>query len=177
MKLGWIRVGGALTMTLIAGIQISNLRSPTDRTLAEVRVPTGGGGHDRRPCDRGRTDRDGVVFSRTTGRSGDTVRVRVVRPLYHEDGSYDPSGSIQIWWNVRPDTWPFLTPGSSVPPSPAISGTPTAMLSEIGPGTSCFGRARFRVPDDPPGSYPLLVVGVTGNSATVMDRRPFRVVP
>jgi streptogramin lyase len=101
------------------------------------------------------------------GPAGTDVRITGRVPMYSEDGAYvPPSGTLQIWWNVRGEgiEWETLLPGGD-DPTPALPGE-VVKVAEILIPDACSYEARFEVPAVPPGSYPLTLISSDSESAT-----------
>ncbi len=106
------------------------------------------------------------VFSVNSGASGSTVTVSGAVPHLDESGAfvYETDGRIQLWWNVDPDQYALLTPGSLKEPPPAKPGG-ILLLNEQNVSNLCAFAIDFQVPNVPPGTYPILVLNVGGDSA------------
>jgi Tol biopolymer transport system component len=118
----------------------------------------------------------GAALSADDGMPGDLVTVSGPMPFQREDGSYDTSGDTRmiVWWNASSDTWPYLSSFSEVEPSPAVEGSPLLRLGEAG-GNVCAFSVPFRVPDVPPGTYPLVVLQEGGGSSALEASLVFHV--
>lgn len=118
----------------------------------------------------------GAELSTDHGAPGDDVTVTGPMPFQREDGSYDTSGETRmvVWWNASPDDWPFLSSFSEIQPSPAVRGSALARLGEGG-GDTCSFVVPFRVPEVPPGDYPIVVLQEGGDGAAMEASLVFRV--
>ena len=87
-------------------------------------------------------------FSATSGRPGDSITVTGTLPWppLNEGGQYVPSDHLAVWWN---DRWPDS--GLSSP-----QGAPEQLATWPEEG-ACRYSITFRIPDTPPGTYPVTV--------------------
>jgi hypothetical protein len=104
-------------------------------------------------------------------------------PTVDESGQYQgPEGSIAVWWNADPEHYEDLLAGGRL--DDLLAGRTPAP----GPGAAVFlgmqdvnGRCTYdldlTVPDAPPGTYELTVVGVGGGGAASLGGLEFTVTP
>lgn len=97
-------------------------------------------------------------------------------PHFDAQGNFvdETDGRIQLWWNVNPDQYALLTPGSLQEAPPAKPGK-ILLLNEQNVSQLRTFAIDFQVPNVPPGSYPILVLNVGGGSATLQGSATFSV--
>lgn len=116
-----------------------------------------------------------------SGPAGSTLTVSGEVPTVNEAGAYTgPSGSIAVWWNADPARWEDLLADGRL--NDLLAGhTP-----DPGPGDAVFlgmqnvdGTCRYgldlAVPDAPPDTYDLTVIGVGGGGAASLGGLRFTV--
>lgn len=107
-----------------------------------------------------------ATLSTSSGKAGSMVTVSGPMPLFQESGEYDPSTEIQAWWNVDPETYEYLTPGSTVAPSPSGPGD-IVLLGTTSPD-ACTFQLDLQIPDDAmTGTYSLVLLGANPKEASI----------
>jgi hypothetical protein len=80
-------------------------------------------------------------------------------PSYGQDGTFHPpQGQVNVWWNLDPDAWESVAGQPSPFPTPSLPGS-VLLLSSAEIAGSCTYEIQVTIPDVPPGTYPVVVVG------------------
>ncbi len=173
--IGQLLVLLALTAFSCTGPQAPSPSVTTPQTKSNVPSPVLTQPSPGSRCPRRPAGGYGITFTGTSGTAGSILTATGPIPHYRENGSYARAGGgIQIWWNVSPKDWAYLTPGSTVQPSPAASGE-VRLLASLSSGSACRFTVAFRVPEAIPGSYPILVLETGRHSATLYDHIVFHI--
>jgi hypothetical protein len=108
----------------------------------------------------------GSQFGATSGASGDTVTVTGTLPWppLNEGGQYVPLDTVEVWWNDG------LSDSGLSPPQ-----GPQERLASRPVNGSCQYSLSFRIPDVPPGTYPLTVREYGGGGFSWAGATDFRV--
>lgn len=116
-----------------------------------------------------------ATLSADAGTPGTQVTVTGPMPLFDQAGRYEPTTDIEVWWNVDPATWEYLTPGSQIEPSPGVPGDIEMLgMSSV---DECSFAIDVVVPDVDAGTYPIVLIGVDPEqeSATIYGSMDFSV--
>lgn len=108
-----------------------------------------------------------ATLSSQTGAPGTEVTVTGAFPYYQQDGTFDASQSIEVWWNANPDKYWELTDGGK-----ATGVNPDSTVEQLGEqpsNTVCDFEITFTVPDVPDGKYNVVILERAGDGMALYD--------
>lgn len=108
-----------------------------------------------------------ATLSSEAGTAGTKVVVTGIVPYYQQDGTFDASQSIEVWWNANPETyWELVDGGEATGVNP---DSPVQQLGDQPSNTACDFAITFTVPDVPEGKYNVVILERPGDGMALYD--------
>lgn len=101
------------------------------------------------------------------GTIGTNVVVTGPVPFYEQDGTFDASEIIEVWWNADPETyWDLLNGSEALAVNP---NSPVQRLGEQPANEACDFKITFTVPDVPEGKYNVVIIHGQAGGVALYD--------
>lgn len=108
-----------------------------------------------------------AALSPQAGTVGISVVVTGPVPFYQQDGTFDASETIEVWWNADPETdWELVDGGDAVAVNP---NSPVEKVAEQPANEACDLKITFMVPDVPEGKYSVVILQHAGDGVALYD--------
>lgn len=106
------------------------------------------------------------TMSSEAGTAGTKVVVTGTVPFYQQDGTFDASQSIEVWWNANPETYWELDGSEATGVNP---DSPVQQLGEQPSNAACDFEIAFTVPEVPEGKYNVVILERAGDGMALYD--------